>query len=154
MSWGSFILISGFKRSKSQLFGYWKWFLALLLLQSSNFTHRFPVSPGYALMIIGLKNLSLNWLLWEVFVPLGQPHSSLNWLDMQHRYWFFVSPFKILPVNSFGLTLLEICWQCRDSFLNSLNQLNCIFRYRCFCGWTSGGDYEVCCEPQDHISSS
>ena len=68
------------QRSRSQCSDYcFLWCITAFPLhqQSSNFTHRFPVSQEYALLILGLKTWRvLNWLPRGVFVPLGQPHSS------------------------------------------------------------------------------
>ena len=62
---GCALWVSGSKgqRSRSQCSDYcflWRITAFPLHLQSSNFTHRFPVSQEYALLILGLK----TWRVW------------------------------------------------------------------------------------------
>ena len=62
-------------------------------IQSWNFVHRLHISQGYARKSVNswLKNLeSLNWLPQGVFVPLGQPHSSLSLL-IKDQTWNLIT---------------------------------------------------------------
>ena len=70
------------QRSRSQCSDYWKWFLAHYCFPFTSaiikLHAQIPCESRICLTDIGVKNLgSLNWLPRGVFVPLGQPHSSL-----------------------------------------------------------------------------
>ena len=61
-----------------------------LRLQSANFTHRFPVSREYALLIHvywGYKCGEFELVAAGVFVPLGQPHSSYFWFHSEVKFF-------------------------------------------------------------------
>ena len=74
---------SKYQRSRSQCSDYYKWILAHNCFPFTSaiikLHAQIPCESRICLTDIGVKNLgSLNLLLRGIFVPLGQPHSSLN----------------------------------------------------------------------------
>ena len=80
----------GVKRSKVKVT--MQWWLFFMAYNCFSFTSaiiklhaQIPCESRICLTDIGVKNVeSLNWLPRGVFVPLGQPHSSLGWSEKQN----------------------------------------------------------------------